>query len=428
MIKFMEWVRGIELVNHLMENLLSEARRGEPVDFADLARRFVTAAQQIISQSDLPDAVKTAAETIDKTPQLQPHVLGGKLRSAFAKAGIGDGSTQEDMIGDTFLRLVQNMPGILAKKYADKTPTAQELGNQLGALLQYDLAQYSVPQMWRNKGRMPANLSDVQADNDEERIEPSYEPKDPYATPSRPKLSRQRWNDAIKVVMSAQKNIADDIERINQEKTGERTTGRSNNIEKLNVTLALMRNMPMELARQIGSEGDGMTHDDNRVYARLAKMVRDPDSEMDAGDRALLSNWASQTGKVNSEQRDLIASAIWVASGMRSATKPDKALADDHWFFKYADIPDDASDEEDEKPTYTSPETKPDEPDEPDEPDTSGSGDDYSGSSLFMNDEPEPEPEPTPTRFTPPVEKRKKKKKKDKPEQRGLFDDYDDDM
>lgn len=419
MIKFMEWVRGMEIVSSLLKGVLREAR-GEPVDFTDLARRYVIAAQKIIDQSDVPDGVKTAAKTMDKTPQLQPHVLGDKLRGSLSK--VKDGSTQEDLVSNTFLRLVQNMPRILSKEYEGKSPTAQELGNRLSALVLYDIAQFSMKQMWRDASKAPKNLTDVQ-DDDEERIEPSYEPKDPYASSTRPKLSRQKWNEAIKTVMTVQHNMQDEIERIEREKTGQRTQALKNTIEKLNTTLALMRNMPMEMARGVGAEGDGMTQDDNKIYHRFAKMVLDKESDLDAGDRELLSNWASQDGKVNQEHRNLIATAIWVANGMNPSNKPKKAMPDDHWFYQFADIPEEREDDEDEPMAYK---PSPEKTDEPDEPDDAPGSEDYS--SLFSNPtEPEPEPEPTPTKFTPPVEKKKrKKKKKDKPEQRGLFDDFDD--
>jgi hypothetical protein len=431
MVTFIEWVRGIELVRPFIESLLSESRRGEPVDFTDLAKRFVQAAQHIIKQSNLPDGVKTAALTIDKTPQLQPHVLGGKLRGALSK--IPDGSTQEDMISDTFLRMVQKMPDILAKQYADSSnpPTAQQLGDYLGTLFQYDVSQFSVKQMWRKAAKAPKNLSDIQNDDGTE-IEPGYEPADPYAAPSRPKMSRQRWNDAIKVVMGVQKSIHDDIDRINSDsRSRERTGKKQEHADKLNVTLALMRNMPMEVARQIGAEGDGMSMDDGKVYSRLKKMIKDGESDMDGGDRSLLMQWAGKDGGDDHEHRDIIAAAIWIANGMKESEKPQRVAnveGRNAWFLKYAEIPDEEEATQDEEPLqYTSPKNdKPDEPDEPDEP-----TDDYSGANLFATDnkdepEPEPEPEPTPTRFSPNVERKRKKKKKnrDNPQQRSLFDDF----
>jgi len=354
MITFMEWVVLTEAWTRAFAPVLMEGKRGSPVDYHNYAKMFTTFVMDAIEKGNYPGPLKDAAAQLrdqlrDKhaETELSASVLGGKMRGRLSKISPND---QEEVIMTAAKNYWQVLPKVLGdwNKLNDDVITPEDLAGRISGSIQ-DYVGYAVKDHFRRFSRKSYKhhgtpLSDV-GDDDGRRPEASYEDGEEA---SRPALGMTRgiWNNAIHIVMTAQENLTSQIKEIQKARAEKRsrqeTTQLESRVEHLATALAIMRNMPSQMGKQLGMQGE---EGDNLIYDRLASMVKDAESDMHPSDRALLGHWANQKGDANHKFRNLIATAIWIAAGMKPDLKPKKALKDDHWFYELAlDIEDNEND------------------------------------------------------------------------------------
>ena len=400
MITFMEWVSAVETMNHIIEQCLTEARSlGQPSDFNSLARMVVLGIQQTIAKGNFSTAIKTAASQMADAPELEPSLLGGKMRGRLKAISPND---QEDVVQNAIFTFIRRMPDMVAKTHfaADEEIDPDDLGSYFAANFHTAL-DWSKQTFFRKQGSLHKTVTDIAGDDEGQRPEASYEDDD-EPTKAGMGVNRSGWNKAIQVVMSAEENLRKKIHTIqNTPKTRLSTTQLEGRAAMLQTTLAIMRNLPAQMSDQLGGGGgEDMTKDrivgDNQIYDRLKRMVTDPDSELSRHDRQLLGSWASTRGGSDHDHREIIATALWIADGAVDDMKPKKAVDDKHWFYDFARF----ADGEGPEPEPEAPDAKPFNEPEPEEQ--------------------EPEPE-----YKIPVKKPRKPKpvQADRPKQPTLFDD-----
>lgn len=344
----MEWVSAVETMMKVIAEhsaQITEAKRmGVAVDFNAFASMALRAIQDTIAKGDFPDPVKQAASELARASEMQPATLGGKLRGSLKGISPND---QEDIVQDTIFTYISNLHNMMADHplMRAKEVDADDLGSYLSGTLQRQ-ATWQKQTFFRKAGRRPPTVTDVAGD-DGQAPEASYEDGTDEPVKSGVGLSRGTWNKAIELVMNVEQSIRHRIETIQAGKTRQKTGQLEGRADMLVVTAAIMRNLPHQMAAQLGGTEEDDSDEqptlpqdrqtgDNFVYDRLKSMVSDETSDMHPGDRSLLKKWAGQKGGYDHDQRKLIATAIWMASGMKPDEKPKKSVDDEHWFIDYA--------------------------------------------------------------------------------------------
>ncbi len=388
MFTFMEWVRKADLIRSLFENYLTEAvRTGQPADFNQIAKHFVTAAQQIIGRDPtLPKHIKDAAAHIGSSSELQPSVLGGKLRGGLR--GI-DGNNQDDIIGNSFVTMVEKLPQYLHAKLGDRQDLdSDELASYLSGFFQRDAIQYKSKDFYRKSTRGPKSMSDVEGDSGN-RLDPAYGDDKDQDTGHKiaPSLTPRSWNSAIRVLNKVREVCQKEGQRkahemkdlprgkrMAMQTSAEKDTGR---VYLIDTALALMNVMPTQMA-ELGIRTITGTQEansgDEKVYKRVVSMAHDESSEINPEDRHLIQQWASAKSEYGRRQpKQAIAAALWVANGMVKSERPQLlsgGLADTfsdgdpsqpkakpaNWFFKivHGFDPEELEDAPDDRPEIDS--------------------------------------------------------------------------
>lgn len=358
-ITFMEWVLSTEVFAQLAQRYLAEARIGTPTDFKNFARMFVTGIKQVIERGEFPEPLKQAALELDLTHgELEAHTLGRKFAGNLHGINPND---QEDVIMNAAHRYLKVLHKILNNwdHIGDESISPDQLSRRLtGTLQDYvthakgDYFKRFRTKKYNKFGKQISNISG----EDDSPTENSYE--DQGDSDDKLKINQKVWNNAIGILMKVKEKVNEDIVARHQAEPKKTTVSQEKRIKLLNTSIAMMRTLPSQMAAQLKMDDGGKkASGDGLIYMRLKSMISDPQSEIDPEDRPHLAGWAADD---NSEYvvrlpKQIVASALWVSSGMEPAAKPkiisgslEKEFPESNWFFNIVVNHNDIDADEDE--------------------------------------------------------------------------------
>jgi len=139
MSNFRDWLLTLEIVAEMRHRFLSEAVGDDKSHFVSLAKMISASFAEIISRGQFPEPIKTAAQTMQNSTELEPRVLGGKIAAQLSRVPAND---RDDVVQNTLLNLVRKLPAIIKNTtFADaKSVDPDDFASYISGLFQKDLS------------------------------------------------------------------------------------------------------------------------------------------------------------------------------------------------------------------------------------------------------------------------------------------------
>jgi hypothetical protein len=255
------------------------------------------------------------------------------------------------VVQDSIMKIVRKLPEIIQKtKFATASVIdPNDFASYISGLVQTDLG-FKKSSFLRSYGKRKERpetdyLRDKVFTSDDDQTYvgkggiidkvPARPDSDEEDKPKASSLKHMWWR-GVELVGKVKGFMIGKIKEIQSGKTRLKTTRLEGQAKLLDTTLAIMRYLPTQMAQQLDLDSEDQTSGDDKIYAKLKSMIADPESDMDVADRGLMQPWAKEKGGNDHIHRQIIATALWIVSGMKPEMQPRKALDSAHWFYDYA--------------------------------------------------------------------------------------------